>query len=143
MKKLVLVALVVLNLTIAIAFSPFAKSAPLSFATTSPVSPLPPSSDEHGSNSEHESNTISSDAVWVLPIGQAGFRIKTHQSVVGWWDAAGQLHIAPKVNGIVDIPWQQAVMISIPGDAAGVSAPPGWRKLMRPENGEWVIVRLA
>lgn len=143
MKKLILIMLVVLNLGITLAFSPFAHSAPLSLATTSPVSPVQPPSDSHDEDSAHKSEAVSSDAVWQpLSTDQHAMRIITHQNGVGWWDAKGQLHIAPEINGIVEIPLQ-AVMISIPGDAAGVPTPPGWRKMMRPENGEWVIVRIV
>ncbi|MEI2736235.1 MAG: hypothetical protein V9G24_16545 [Rhodoblastus sp.] len=65
--------------------------------------------------------------------------IKTHQVGVGWWDADGQLHIELQVNGIVKIPLANAVMIARPRNAAGVLAPLV-EEMMRPENGEWVMV---
>jgi hypothetical protein len=151
MKQFVLIFLFSLTLIITIALSPDAKSAGLSSVAAmsgrnSPLSPLPSPSDSDPSDSSdasRASNTIASDFVWTPQASGQEIWIKTQQFSVGWWDANGQLHIELQVDGIVKIPLQAARMISIPGDAAGVAVPEGWQKQMRPENGEWVIVRIA
>ncbi|MCE7989191.1 MAG: hypothetical protein DYG89_49185 [Caldilinea sp. CFX5] len=145
MRKFALLALIALGLLGMTAPSLWAGSPqPVAQFTTSPLSPLHPgSSDDEDETLEpwQRKGPVASSVVW-LPQTQSGaMGVKTHQSGVGWWDAAGKLHIAPQKNGLANIP-AEAVMISIPWDAAGVLAPPGWRKMMRPENGEWVIVRL-
>jgi len=144
MKHLVLIFLAALTLIVAIALSPSAQwVGPLSVAVTnaqnSPLSPLPSPSDSRPSD---EPDAVSSNFVWVPQVSGREIWIKTHQVSVGWWDASGQLHIVLQVDGMAKIPMEDAHMISIPGDAAGVPAPPGWQKQMRPENGEWVIVRI-
>lgn len=140
MNRIILLFLVGLSLIATIALSPSAESAPLrSQPPTSPISPLPDESGSNGSKSS-ESDEVSSEAVWAPQAGGKELWIKTRQVGVGWWDAEGNLHIELNFNGIVKIPLENAVMISIPGDAAGVPVPPGWRKVQRPENGEWVIV---
>jgi hypothetical protein len=141
MNKVILAFLVGLSLAVTIAFSPSAESAPLSLQPpTSPISPIPHEPGSSGSKSSG-SNAVSSESVWVLQAGGKEFWINTRQVGVGWWDVDGNLHIELNSNGVVKIPLEHAVMISIPGDAAGVPVPPGWRKIMRPENEEWVIVR--
>jgi hypothetical protein len=90
----------------------------------------------------NRTGSISSDVIWLPQADSNQLWLKTHQIGVGWWDANGQLHVVLQVNGLVKIP-QSAIMISIPRDAAGILAPPGWKKMMRPENGEWVIVRIT
>lgn len=150
MKKNVLMALVGLSLLITMAFSPVARAAQLASlsaasAAHSPISPLPSPSDSHPDDSDNLSEVdlarILSDFIWVPQIEQNQFFVKTNQVGLGWWDAAGLLHIELNHSGGVVIPLQ-AVMISIPYDAAGALAPPGWQKFQRPENGEWVIVRI-
>jgi hypothetical protein len=141
MNKIILLFLVGLSFVVTIALSPSAESAQrLSQPPVSPISPIPPEPDSNGSKSS-ESNALSSESVWVLQADGKEFWIHTRQVGVGWWDADGNLHIELNSNGVVKIPLEHAVMISIPGDAAGIPVPPGWRKIMRPENGEWVIVR--
>lgn len=149
MKQFVLIFLFSFTLFITTALSLDVQSAglllvPAASAQDSPLSPLRPPSDSSDSyDTSHTNNTVASDFVWVPQASGHEIWIKTHQVSVGWWDANGQLHIELQVDGIVKIPWQAARMISIPGDAAGVPVPEGWQKQKRPENGEWVIVRIA
>lgn len=149
MKQFVLIFLVSFTLVVTIALSPDAPSAGLSSvaamsAQDSPLSPLPsPSGPSDSSDTSHTNNTVASDFVWKPQASGQEIWIKTQQVSIGWWDANGQLHIELQLDGIVKIPLQAAHMISIPGDAAGVPVPEGWQKQMRPENGEWVIVRIA
>lgn len=146
MRKFILLALIALGLLAITAPSLLAGSTqPVAQSTISPLSPLHPpgSSDDEDETLApwQRKGPVASSVVW-LPQAQSGAMwVKTYQSGVGWWDVAGNLHIAPQKNGLANIP-AEAVMISIPWDAAGVLAPPGWRKMMRPENGEWVIVRI-
>ena len=151
MKQFILIFLVALTLVIATELSPHAQSAGLSSvaamsARNSPLSPLPSPSDSDGSDSSdasQTSNIIASNFVWKPQASGQEIWIKTQQVSVGWWDANGQLHIELQMDGIVKIPLQAARMISVPGDAAGIAVPEGWQKQMRPENGEWVIVRIV
>lgn len=153
MPKFVLIVLLALSLIATTVLSLFAHPAQLPAQHTSrlmdsPISPLPTQTGSDPSDSSGDSDPfqrpgpIASGVVWVPQADSNQMWIKTHQIGVGWWDADGQLHIALQVNGMVKIPLETAVMISIPRDAAGVLAPPGWQKMMRPENGEWVIVRI-
>jgi len=158
MPKFVLIVLLALTLVVTTVFSLFADSTQLAQPRVhnmdSPLSPLPTQTGSHPSDDDDDDDDsvdpddpfqrtgpVSSDLIWVPQVDHAQMWIKTHQVGVGWWDADGQLHIELQVNGIVKIPLANAVMISIPRNAAGVLAPPGWKKMMRPENGEWVIVR--
>ncbi|MEZ4732865.1 MAG: hypothetical protein R3E79_37670 [Caldilineaceae bacterium] len=149
MSKFVLIVLLALSLVATTVLSLFANPAQrptqhMTHLMDSPISPLPT---QTGSDSSDDSDPfqrpgpIASGVVWAPQADSNQMWIKTHQIGVGWWDADGKLHIALQVNGMVKIPLETAVMISIPRDAAGVLAPPGWKKMMRPENGEWVIVR--
>lgn len=154
MPKFMLIVLIALALVATSVPSLFASSVArtLSFMD-SPISPLHPSpgsgddgNDDHGGNDGLDPidwhGPVDSSVVWVPQGDSTQMWIKTHQVGVGWWDADGQLHVELQSNGLAKIP-ASAVMISIPRDAAGVLAPPGWKKMMRPENGEWVIVRIA
>lgn len=147
MRKFVLLVLIALGLVVTTAPSLFAGSTrQVAHFATSPLSPLPPGSaddddDDAALDPLQRKGPVASGTVWAPQAESGGMGVKTYQSGVGWWDAAGNLHIAPQKNGLANIP-AEAVMISIPWDAAGVMAPPGWQKMMRPENGEWVIVRM-
>lgn len=147
MKRFSLIVLLALSLGATSVLSLFASSPELAaqraaHSTVSPLSPLPAPSDSDSDNPDPwlQDGPVASGVVWQPQATLDQMWIKTHQVGVGWWDAAGQLHIALQVNGVVKIPLPDAVMISIPWDAAGVLAPPGWQKFKRPENGEWVIV---
>lgn len=152
MPKLSFIVLIALALVATSVPSLFASSAnTAAFFMNSPLSPLNPNpgsgaddDSDHGDNDGVDpiywNGPVASGVVWVPQVDAAQMWIKTHQVGVGWWDADGQLHVELQVNGLVKIP-ASATMISIPRDAAGVLAPPGWKKMMRPENGEWVIVR--
>ncbi|CAN5617237.1 hypothetical protein BH10CHL1_BH10CHL1_28770 [soil metagenome] len=141
MKKVILIGLMILSLLMTMSLSPLVRAS----ALISPISPFPSQSDAGSSDShkDDEANSAAraSDAVWVPQTGQSQFLVKTSQVGLGWWDAAGKLHVELNRNGSVIIPLQDAVMISIPADATGVSVPPGWQRFQRPENGEWVIIR--
>jgi hypothetical protein len=146
MTRYVLLVLIALGLVATTAPSLFAGSTrQVAHYTTSPLSPLPPGSsdddDDAALDPSQRKGPVASGVVWSPQAESGAMWVKTYQHGVGWWDAAGKLHIAPQTNGLAKIP-AEAVMISIPWDAAGVLAPPGWRKMMRPENGEWVIVRI-
>lgn len=157
MPKLSSIVLIALALVATSVPSLFASSAShaMSFMN-SPISPLHPNpgsgDDDHGDNDEGGGNDgldpidwhgpVDSSVVWMPQADSTQMWLKTHQVGVGWWDADGKLHVELQSNGLVKIP-ASATMISIPRDAAGVLAPPGWKKMMRPENGEWVIVRIA
>lgn len=145
MPKYLLLVLIALGLVATTTPSLLAGSTrQVSHFTTSPLSPLPPgSSDDEDETLDpwQRKGPVASGVVWAPQAESGAMWVKTYQHGVGWWDADGKLHIAPQTNGLAKIP-AEAVMISIPWDAAGVLAPPGWRKMMRPENGEWVIVRI-
>lgn len=146
MPKYLLLVLIALGLIAATTPSLLAGSTQqVTHFTTSPLSPLPPGSSDDDDDAALapalRKGPVASGVVWAPQADSGAMWVKTHQVGVGWWDADGKLHIAPQTNGIAKIP-AEAVMISIPWDAAGVLAPPGWRKMMRPENGEWVIVRI-
>lgn len=157
MPKLSLIVLIALALVATSVPSLFASSATqVASFRNSPISPLNPhpgsGSDGNGNDDNdggHDGldpidweGPVDSSVVWAPQADAAQLWIKTHQVGVGWWDADGKLHVELQINGLVKIP-ASATMISIPRDAAGVLAPPGWKKMMRPENGEWVIVRIA
>lgn len=154
MPKFMLIILIALALVATSVPSLFASPAQRSLAfMNSPISPLHPQpgsdgdgNDDHGGNDGLDPiawhGPVASGVVWVPQADSTQMWIKTHQVGVGWWDANGQLHVELQSNGLAKIP-AGAVMISIPWDAAGVLAPPGWKKMMRPENGEWVIVRIT
>lgn len=145
MPKYLLLVLIALGLVAATTPSLFAGSVrQVAHFTTSPLSPLPPDSsddDDEALDPRQRKGPVASGVVWSPQAESGTMWVKTYQHGVGWWDADGKLHIAPQTNGVAKIP-AEAVMISIPWDAAGVLAPPGWQKMMRPENGEWVIVRM-
>ena len=152
MPKLSLIVLIALALVATSVPSLFASSAPYALQfMNSPISPLNPHPGSGSDDDENNGNDglapiawrgpVASGVVWVPQAASTQMWIKTHQVGVGWWDAAGQLHVELQTNGLVKIP-AGAVMISIPRDAAGVLAPPGWQKMMRPD-GEWVIVPIA
>lgn len=116
-------------------------------AMQSPISPLPPgdndSDDDESNGDELDANGLKpSTYIWLPQAHTDQMWIKTHQIGLGWWDEKGELHIAQQVNGIIKIDLKGVTMISIPLDAAGFAVPPGWKKIMRPQNGEWVIVPL-
>lgn len=145
MPKYILLVLIALGLMTTTAPSLFAGSTrQVAHFTTSPLSPLPPGSSDNDDDGTldpwQRKGPVASSVVWAPQAESGAMWVKTHQVGVGWWDADGKLHIALQTNGLAKIP-AAAVMISIPWDAAGVLAPPGWQKMMRPENGEWVIVR--
>lgn len=154
MPRMLLIVFVALALGAISVPSLFASPAQRSLEfMNSPISPLHPQPGSDGDhNDDHDGNDglapihwrgpVASGVVWVPQADSTQMWIKTHQVGVGWWDADGQLHIELQAHGIAKIP-AGAVMISIPWDAAGVLAPPGWQKMKRPENGEWVIVRIA
>jgi hypothetical protein len=71
--------------------------------------------------------------------GKIVLRFRTQQVNVGWWDACGNLILAPAVGGYADIP-VEAMEISIPGDATGQFNLAGWTKSKR-ADGEWVLRR--
>lgn len=146
-------------LMVCIALALVATSVPALFASSaqhtatfmnSPISPLNPHPGDDGEDNDHggdaadpyqRTGPVASGVVWGIETTTGPISIKTHQIGVGWWDAEGHLHVELQVHGIVNIP-AEATMISIPWDAAGVLAPPGWKKMMRPD-GEWVIVRIT
>lgn len=156
MPRFVVIVLIAVLLMATMAPSLFASPVQLASQQTnqfmtSPLSPLPHPGDSNDNDNNndsdpsdpfHRSGSNASTLVWAPQPQLNQLWIKTHQIGVGWWDAAGHLHIALSVNGLVKIPLPDAVMISIPRNAAGLLAPPGWQKMMRPENGEWVIVRI-
>jgi len=113
-------------------------------AMQSPISPLPPG-DQDDTNEderdEYDANGLKPSVyVWLPQAHIHQMWIKTHQIGLGWWDEHGELHIARQVGGMIKIDLAGVTMISIPLDAAGFAVPPGWKKIMRPQNGEWVIV---
>lgn len=145
MPKIALLVLIALGLVAMTTPSLLAGSTrQVAHFTTSPLSPLPPGSsddDDETLDPGQRKGPVASGVVWAPQAESGAMWVKTHQRGVGWWDADGKLHIVSQQNGLAQIP-SEAVMISIPWDAAGVLAPPGWQKMMRPENGEWVIVRI-
>lgn len=152
MPKMLLIVFVALALVATSVPSLFASPAPYALQfMNSPISPLNPHPGSGSDDDDHDGNAglapiawrgpVASGVVWAPQTTSTQMWIKTHQVGVGWWDAAGQLHVELQTNGLVKIP-ASAMMISIPRDAAGVLAPPGWQKMMRPD-GEWVIVRIA
>ncbi|MFZ4850529.1 MAG: hypothetical protein ACOYL7_15500 [Caldilinea sp.] len=114
-----------------------------------PESPLPspepgPVNGPAGESASDSSNRIfpGNAAVELSPPGTGGkiaIRFKTQQTTVGWWDACGQLVLAPNLGGYADIP-AGAAEISIPGDVTGKFSLVDWTKTKRP-NGEWVLQR--
>lgn len=148
MPKYLLLVLIALGLVATTTPSLLAFSArQVTRFTTSPLSPLPPGSSDDEDDDDaaldpvQRKGPVASGTVWAPQAESGAMWVKTYQRGVGWWDAAGELHIALQTNRWAKIP-ADAVMISIPWDAAGVLAPPGWQKMMRPDNGEWVIVRI-
>lgn len=115
-------------------------------AAISPISPLHPGDDDNdgGNGNDDEGRDFAglkrSSYVWLPQVHENQMWVKTHQIGLGWWDSQGQLHIALQVNGVIKIDLEGVTMISIPLDAAGFAVPAGWQKIMRPENGEWVII---
>ncbi|MEZ4866632.1 MAG: hypothetical protein R3C14_35260 [Caldilineaceae bacterium] len=145
MPKFIPPVLIVLSLIITTAITFFVQPAALSAGPSaqpaSPISPLDPTTDDEDSDDDHhDDDGHSSHEVWQPQTNSNQMLIRTRQVGLGWWDAEGNLHIELQHDGVVKIPLDKAVMISIPGDAAGIPIPAGWRKTMRPENGEYVIV---
>ena len=113
-----------------------------------PESPLPvPSPDSSEGDTGDTAPSVGSTstgnpAVEIPPADLAGkivLRFRTQQVNVGWWDACGNLILAPTVGGYADIP-VEAMEISIPGDATGQFNLAGWTKSKR-ADGEWVLRR--
>ncbi|MFM7172758.1 MAG: hypothetical protein ACKO4U_06955 [Caldilinea sp.] len=109
----------------------------------SPEPPGPIDGPAGGSASDSSGRIFTGNAaVELSPPGTAGtiaIRFKTQQPSVGWWDACGQLVLAPNLGGYADIP-AGAAEISIPGDVTGQFSLVDWTKTKRP-NGEWVLQR--
>lgn len=128
---------------------PSALAAPQESPLPEPESPLPSPEPGPADGSAGESASDSSNrtfpgnaAVELSPPGTGGkiaIRFKTQQTSVGWWDACGQLVLAPNLGGYADIP-AGAAEISIPGDVTGKFSLVDWTKTKRP-NGEWVLQR--